>query len=72
MALALAGMAGCKKQSTGAGSAPVYTTIDWSTAGAIQGTVHYAGAPPKPIEIDMNPGSGLHARSDDCTASSMS
>jgi plastocyanin len=54
VALALAGMAGCKKQSTGAGSAPVYTTIDWSTAGAIQGTVHYAGAPPKPIEIDMN------------------
>jgi plastocyanin len=47
-------VAGCKKESNAGGSAPVYTTIDWSTAGAIQGTVHYTKTPPKPVEIDMN------------------
>ena len=47
-------VAGCKKESSAGGSTPVYTTIDWSTAGAIQGTVHYSKTPPKPVEIDMN------------------
>ncbi len=46
-------VAGCKKENAG-GPAPVFTTIDWSTAGAIEGTVHYAKTPPKPVEIDMN------------------
>ncbi|MGC2298020.1 MAG: carboxypeptidase regulatory-like domain-containing protein [Acidobacteriaceae bacterium] len=47
---------GCKKEGagTGSGSGPVFTTIDWSTAGAIEGTVHYSKTPPKPVEIDMN------------------
>jgi plastocyanin len=45
---------GCRKQSQAAGPRPVYTTIDWSSAGTIEGTVHYAGTPPKPIQIDMN------------------
>ncbi len=45
---------GCKKESAGSSAAPAYTTIDWSTAGAIQGTVHYAKTPPKPVQIDMN------------------
>lgn len=52
--LAVLAVAGCKKESSAGGSAPVYTTIDWSTAGAIQGTVHYTKTPPKPVEIDMN------------------
>ena len=46
-------LCGCRKQNAG-GPATVFTTIDWSTAGAIQGTVHYAKTPPKPVEIDMN------------------
>jgi plastocyanin len=46
--------AGCKKQTSETASQPSYTTIDWANAGAIQGTVHYAKTPPKPIEIDMN------------------
>jgi plastocyanin len=50
----LLAVGGCKKESAGTGSAPVFTTIDWSTAGAIQGTVHYVKSPPKAIEIDMN------------------
>ena len=50
----LIAVSGCKKESTGTGTTPVFTTIDWSTAGAIQGTVHYAKTPPKPVEIDMN------------------
>lgn len=45
---------GCKKQTTGSGSQPAYATIDWANAGAIQGTVHYAKTPAKPIEIDMS------------------
>jgi plastocyanin len=52
--LAVLAVGGCKKESTGAGPALQFTTIDWSTAGAIQGTVHYAKTPPKPVEIDMN------------------
>ncbi len=50
----LLAVGGCKKESAGTGSAPAFTTIDWSTAGAIQGTVHYVKTLPKPIEIDMN------------------
>ncbi len=46
--------AGCKKQSTPAASQTSYTAIDPETAGAIEGTVHYVGTPPKPIQIDMN------------------
>src|SRR5579875_1086237 len=45
---------GCKKQASENPQKPAYTTIDWNTAGTIQGTVHYVGTPPKPIEIDMN------------------
>lgn len=47
--------AGCKKQAaTETAPKPSFATIDWSTAGTIEGTVHYVGTPPKPIEIDMN------------------
>lgn len=47
--------AGCKKQAaTETAPKASYTTIDWNTAGTIEGTVHYVGTPPKPIEIDMN------------------
>jgi len=47
--------AGCKKQAaTETAPNPSYTAIDSSTAGTIEGTVHYVGTPPKPIEIDMN------------------
>jgi len=53
-ALMMTALAGCKKDTTGAGSAPAFTTIDWSTAGAIQGTIHFANTPPKPVQIDMN------------------
>ena len=42
-------VAGCKKESTTA-----FTTIDWATAGAIQGTVHYSKTPPQPVQIDMS------------------
>lgn len=45
---------GCKKQTTETAPKPSYTAIDWSNAGTIEGTVHYQGTPPKPIEIDMN------------------
>lgn len=44
--------AGCKSKST-APAQPTLATIDWSTAGTIQGAIHYAGTPPKPIRIDM-------------------
>ncbi len=44
-------VAGCKKQGTGPQG--TYTTIDWNTAGTIEGTIHYAGTPPRPIRIDM-------------------
>ncbi|HEX4065936.1 MAG TPA: carboxypeptidase regulatory-like domain-containing protein [Acidobacteriaceae bacterium] len=59
--LCVAALGGCKKQSTASGNQPVYTTIDWSTAGTIEGTVHYAKTPPKPIQIDMaqDPACGL-------------
>jgi plastocyanin len=53
-ALMMTALAGCKKDTTGAGSAPAFITIDWSTAGAIQGTIHFANTPPKPVQIDMN------------------
>ena len=46
--------AGCKKEGSGGAPEGSYTTIDWSTAGAIQGTIHYVKSPPKPIEIDMS------------------
>jgi plastocyanin len=60
--LCLAALGGCKKQSTTTETQrPAYTTIDWSNAGTIQGTVHYAGTPHKPIQIDMaqDPACGL-------------
>jgi plastocyanin len=53
--MVLAG-AGCKKQSAGsgaAGSTGTYTTIDWSNAGTISGTIHFAKKAPPRIEIDM-------------------
>ncbi|HEY1809545.1 MAG TPA: carboxypeptidase regulatory-like domain-containing protein [Acidobacteriaceae bacterium] len=46
--------AGCKKQATEPTPKANYTEIDWNTAGTIEGTVHYVGTPPKPIQIDMN------------------
>jgi len=46
--------AGCKKQAAPSAPAVHYTAIDWNTAGTVEGTVHYAGTPPKPIQIDMS------------------
>lgn len=51
---AMVTVGGCKKQGAEPGSAQQFTTIDWSTAGAIQGTVHDSKTPPKPVQIDMN------------------
>jgi plastocyanin len=46
---------GCRKQASETASPkPSYTAIDWNTAGTIEGTMHYAGTPPRPIQIDMN------------------
>jgi plastocyanin len=50
--LLLAG-AGCRKKSENGAPAGVYTTIDASTAGTVSGTIHFTGAPPKRIVIDM-------------------
>ena len=44
---------GCNKQSTNK-PAQEFATIDWATAGTIEGTVHYPKTPPKPVQIDMN------------------
>ncbi len=55
-------LGGCKKETAApASTTPAYTTIDWSTAGAIEGVVHYTKTPPKPVEIDTNqdPACGL-------------
>ena len=55
-ALAFGGLllgAGCKSKSAAPSAQPQLATIDWSTAGTIQGTIHYAGTPPTPIRIDM-------------------
>lgn len=46
-------LGGCKK-TNGTEAQGTLTTIDWATAGAISGTVHYSGSAPKPVEIDMN------------------
>lgn len=46
--------AGCKKQPSETAPPQYYTSIDWNTAGTIEGTVHYAGTAPKPIQIDMS------------------
>lgn len=46
--------AGCKKQPSGTAPPQNYTSIDWNTAGTIEGIVHYAGTAPKPIQIDMS------------------
>jgi plastocyanin len=46
--------AGCKSKAAASAPQPKPATIDWSTAGTIQGTIHYAGTPPKPILIDMS------------------
>ena len=47
--------AGCKSQPAApAAQPPNYATIDWNTAGTIEGTIHYAGTPPKPLQIDMS------------------
>lgn len=45
--------AGCKSKAAPAAQ-PTLATIDWSSAGTIEGTIHYAGTPPKPIRIDMS------------------
>ena len=59
----MAAVGGCKKQARTGESAPKpnFTTIDWANAGTIEGTVHYAKTPPKPILIDMSqdPACGL-------------
>jgi plastocyanin len=47
-------VSGCKKQSASGEPAQQFTTIDWANAGTIQGTIHYAKTPPKPVQIDMN------------------
>lgn len=55
---------GCKKNQPAPAAAPVhYTPVDYTTGGTIQGTIHYAGTPPKPILIDMSqdPGCSLGA-----------
>src|SRR5579875_1172353 len=44
---------GCRKHSGSAGSQGQFTTIDWNTAGTLEGTVHFSGTPPKPVLIDM-------------------
>lgn len=51
MACILLVTAGCKKP---AHSSAKLTTIDWKTAGTIEGTIHYTGTPPKPATIDMS------------------
>ena len=53
MAAALC-VSGCKNKAASPAPKTSYTTIDWSTAGTIEGTIHYAGTPPKPIQIDMS------------------
>jgi plastocyanin len=55
----LVAAAGCKSQpagtsSAGAGAGQQYTAIDMTTAGTVQGTIHYTKAAPKPVEIDMS------------------
>lgn len=46
--------AGCRKSHSGSSeSSGTLTSIDWKTAGTIEGTIHYAGTPPKRIPIDM-------------------
>ena len=45
---------GCKSHSAPPAPKPNYATIDWNTAGTIEGTIHFAGTPPKPIQIDMS------------------
>jgi plastocyanin len=46
--------AGCRSNKAAPAPKLHYTAIDWSTAGTIQGTIHYAGTPPRPILIDMS------------------
>jgi plastocyanin len=50
-AIALAG-AGCKKSAEN-GAAQNYVTIDAATAGTISGTIHFSGATPARVPIDM-------------------
>ena len=45
---------GCKSQPAGTSPAAQFTAIDWNNAGTIEGTVHYAKTPPKPVQIDMS------------------
>ena len=47
--------AGCKKSAPANApqAAKNYTTIDWANSGTISGTVHFTGAAPKRIPIDM-------------------
>lgn len=47
-------VAGCKNKASAPAPKPSYATINWNTAGTIEGTIHYAGTPPKPIRIDMS------------------
>ncbi len=50
----LVAAAGCKSQPAGTSPAAQFTAIDWNNAGTIEGTVHYAKTPPKPVQIDMS------------------
>ncbi len=55
MACILLAAAGCRKPaSPEKGSAAKLTTIDWKTAGTIEGTIHFTGPLPKPATIDMS------------------
>jgi len=52
--LLLVAIAGCKKPGGQSSEAtPVYTQIDWNTAGTISGTIHFSGNMPAAVEIDM-------------------
>lgn len=53
MAMGILVLAGCKSQPVSTSPQEQYTAIDMSTAGTIEGTIHYAKTPPKPVQIDM-------------------
>jgi plastocyanin len=53
MAMGILALAGCKSQPASTSPQEQYTAVDMSTAGTIEGTIHYAKTPPKPVEIDM-------------------
>lgn len=71
MAAATAGLllmaAGCKSKPAPPAPKVNYSSIDWSTAGTIEGTIHYAGTAPKPIAIDMEQDPGCSGGSPNLT-----